>query len=94
VGDVEVVGEPAGPAGGFEDQPEVQGLAGVDYVEDAVGFEVADAVADGGQVGGVVAVAAVGLADHQGGGFIVGAGDLGGQEYQGAVAFHDHTAGG
>jgi hypothetical protein len=43
----------------------VQGLAGVDDVEQPVGSQVADAVTDGGQVGGAVTVAAVALAEEQ-----------------------------
>ena len=51
--------------GGPEDLLEVLALAGVDEVDDAVGAELADAEADGGEVGGAVEVAAVGLLDDQ-----------------------------
>ncbi len=44
---------------------EVLGLGRADHVEDQVGPETADPVPDGGQVGGGVAVALVGLLDDQ-----------------------------
>ncbi len=91
VGDVDVVGEPAGAAGGLENQPEVQGLAGV---EQPVGFEVTDAVADGGQIGGVVAVAPILLADHKRDGVTVRGRDLLGVHDEGTVAFHSDTSSG
>ena len=61
-----VVGQEAGQPGDGEDLVEVEGLRGSDDVDDPVGVQVADAVPDRGQVGGGVAVAAVGLAhDHR-----------------------------
>src|SRR3712207_7355684 len=49
-------------------------------IKDAVGFEITDAVSNGGQVGGVIAIAAVLLADHEGDGVAVGSSDLPGED--------------
>jgi hypothetical protein len=48
-----------------------------------------DAVADSGEVGGVVAVAAVALAHHERDGIAVRAGDFLGEDHQGVVAVDD-----
>ena len=70
-------GQPPRASGGFEDQAEVQCLPGIRDVEQAVCGQVVDAVADRGQVGGVVAVATVALAEHERDGVAVRAGYLG-----------------
>ena len=62
---LDAFGQVAGAARGLEDHAEVQGLAAVDDVEDLVGLQGVDAVADRGQVAGGVAEAAVALADDQ-----------------------------
>ncbi len=62
---VRLVVQPAGPPRGLEDHLEVQRLADVHDVQKGVRAEVLDAVADRGEVGGGIAVAAVGLLDDQ-----------------------------
>ncbi len=57
------MGHEAGLARHGEHLLEVQGLALVDEVQRAVGLELAAAVAHGGQVGGGVEVATIGLDD-------------------------------
>ncbi len=60
-----LLAEPAGPPGRLEDHLEVERLPCVHHVEQGVGLELEDAVADGGEVGGRVAEAAVGLLHDQ-----------------------------
>ena len=86
VHDLDVVGQPAGLAGGGPDHLEVQRLRRADDVEDAVGVQVADPVPDRGQVGGRVAVAAVGLADDQRQRLALAAGEAVEEHAQRAVA--------
>ena len=83
---LDALGQPAHPPRRLEDQAEVQRLPGVDDVEDAVGLQVADAVAQRREVRGVVAVAAVALLHHQHGRLAVGGLDLLGLDDDRAVA--------
>ena len=46
----------------------MQALAGVHYIDDVVGFELAHTVADAGQIGGGVEEAAALFLDDEGGG--------------------------
>ena len=77
--------QPASRARGH-DHAQVHVLRGAHDVEDPVGRQVADPVADGGEVRGAVAVAAVGLADDQRQRLPVAAGKSCGEGAQGAVA--------
>ena len=65
VGGLNGLRQPARLACGLEDHLEVQLLGGAHHVPDTVGSQGLHPVADRGQIGGGVAVAAVGLADDQ-----------------------------
>ena len=80
------VAGPAGAGGGGEDHLEVLRLARVGDVDQPVGVQVVDPVADRGQVGRAVAVAAVGLAHDQHRGRAVRVRELLGEDRDRAVA--------
>ena len=62
---LDVVRQVSSPARRLEDHAEVQALPGIDHVQNALGVQGSDPVADRGQVGGSVAEAAVALLDDQ-----------------------------
>nr|BFE84103.1 hypothetical protein GCM10020093_067040 [Planobispora longispora] len=88
----DVLGQPARHPGGGEQHRHVQGLGGADHVDDAVGLEVLDPVADRGHVGGGVAVPAVTLTDHERERLVLPAGEAGREDAERAVADHGDAA--
>src|SRR5690606_1266174 len=79
-------GEPPGVLRGLEDHREVLGLGQADDVQQAGGVQVPQAAADGGQVGGGVAEAAVALLDDQGQRVAVAVREALGEDALGALA--------
>ena len=70
---------------GLVDHLQVQALGHAHDIQDPVGVQVLDAVLDRRQVGGAVAVAAVGLADEQRDGLVLAAGEAGEEDDERAV---------
>ena len=85
-------GNPARLPGHREDHLEVLGLGRAHDVDRPVHVQVPDPVPDGGRVGGVVAVAAVALAEDQRQRLAVPAGEPGREHAQRAVADHREPA--
>lgn len=88
-----LAGTKAGQARGSEDHLEVQGLALVDEVQRAVGFQYVGAVAGGGEVGGGVQVSAAGLLHDQRQRVAFGVLELVHKHALGAVAFAEQALG-
>ena len=82
--------KPARPPSRLEHHAEMQRLASVDHVEDALRAELRDPVPDGGQVGRRVVVAAVALLHDQRNTLAVRPHDVVEEDTQGPVVAHRH----